>query len=90
MGGFCRWAMFEDAVSTEIDVRKLQKNYAIVVCRYSLKFCEKNVICSNSTQKFLVQMKEFCDAALQVGLSDLRRVERSVLQYHIKSPAPLG
>ena len=43
VGEFCRWAMLEDAVSTEIDVRELQKNYAIVVCKYSLKFCKKNV-----------------------------------------------
>ena len=46
--------MFEDAFCTEIDVRKLQKNYAVVVCRYSLKFCKKNVICSNAAQKLLV------------------------------------
>ena len=79
MGGFRRWPMFKDAVSTEIDVRKLQKNYAIVVCRYSLNFCKKNVICSNSTKKLLVQRKEFCDASLQVGQSDLLPVERSSL-----------
>ena len=43
MGDFRRWVMFEDTVSIEIVVRKLQKNYAIEVCRYSLKFCKKNV-----------------------------------------------
>ena len=79
MGDFRRWPMFEDAVSTEIDVRMLQKNYANVVCRYSIKFCKKNVICSNSTQKLLVQRKEFCDASRQVGRSGLLRVERSSL-----------
>ena len=81
--------MFEEAVCTEIDCRKLQKNYAIVVCGYCLKFCKKNVICSNSTQKLLVQRKEFCDASLQAGQSDLLCVERSLLQYHIKAPALL-
>ena len=71
--------MFEDAVSTEIVVRKLQKKYAIVVCKHSVKFCKKNVICSNSTQKLLVQRKEFRDASLEVGRSNLLRVERSSL-----------
>ena len=49
------------------------------VCRYSLKFCKKNVICSNSTQKLLVQKKEFCDVSLQVGRFNVLCVERSSL-----------
>ena len=67
------------AVSTEIVVRTLQKNYAIVVCRYSLKFCKKNVICSNSTQKLLAQKNDFFDVSLQVGRSNVLCVERSSL-----------
>ena len=63
MGDFRRGAIFEDAVCTEIDVRKLQTNYDIAMCRYSLNFCKKNVICSNSTKKLFVQKKEFCDIA---------------------------
>ena len=77
--------MLEDAVCTEIEMRRLQKNYATVVCRCSLKSCKKNLISWNSTQKLLVQRKEFCRALLQVGRFDLLRVERSLLQCHIKA-----
>ena len=79
VGDFRRWVMFEDTVSIEIVVRKLQKNYAMEVFRYSLKFCKKNAICSNSTQKLLVQKKEFCDVSLQVGRFNVLCVERSSL-----------
>ena len=79
MGDFHRWVMFEDTVSIQIVVRKLQKNYAMEVCRYSLKFCKQNVIFSNSTKKLLVQQKECCDVSLQVGRSNVLCVERSSL-----------
>ena len=77
--------MLEDAVCTEIGIRKLQKNYAKVVCRCSLESCEKTLICWNSTQKLLVQRKEFCRASLRVGRVDLLCVERSLLQCHMKA-----
>ena len=79
MGDFRRGAIIEDAVCTEIDVRKLQTNHDIAMCRYSLNLCKKNVISSNSTQKLLVQKKELCDVSLQVGRSNLLCVERSSL-----------
>ena len=80
-----RGAMFKDAVCTEISIRKLQKNYATIVCRCSLKPCKRNIICLNSTQKLLVQIKEFFRLTLQAGRFDLLCVERSSLQCHIKA-----